>query len=282
MRVRLERLDSYAHDGLVFDVSDQGPLDGPPVVLLHGFPQRATSWNQVAPLLHAAGMRTFAPDQRGYSRGARPRGRSSYRMSRLVQDVVGLVETLGQGRVHLVGHDWGSAVAWALAATRPDLVSTLTSVSVPHPGAMVRSMRYADQLRRSWYMGFFQLPWLPERLLCSRRSDLERELRRGGLPADALARVWPEIIEDGALTGALNWYRAMPFSDPRVLRGRVRVPTTHVWSDGDVALGREGAELTGAYVDAPYRLEILAGISHWIPNEAPERLAEIVLARVRS
>jgi pimeloyl-ACP methyl ester carboxylesterase len=147
---------------------------------------------------------------------------------------------------------------------------------------MVRSMRYADQLRRSWYMGFFQLPWLPERLLCSRRSDLERELRRAGLPADALARVWPEIIEDGALTGALNWYRAMPFSDPRVLRGRVRVPTTHVWSDGDVALGREGAELTGAYVDAPYRLEILAGISHWIPNEAPERLAEIVLARVRS
>ncbi|HEY5420298.1 MAG TPA: alpha/beta hydrolase, partial [Marmoricola sp.] len=120
------------------------------------------------------------------------------------------------------------------------------------------------------------------RLLCSRRSALEQALRRGGLRADALARVWPEIIEDGALTGALNWYRAMPFSDPRVLRGRVRVPTTHVWSDGDVALGREGAELTGAYVDAPYRLEILAGISHWIPNEAPERLAEIVLARVRS
>jgi pimeloyl-ACP methyl ester carboxylesterase len=94
--------------------------------------------------------------------------------------------------------------------------------------------------------------------------------------------VWPEIVQDGALSGALNWYRAMPLSDRHLLRERVRVPTTHVWSDGDVALGREGADLTGAYVDAPYRLEVLAGLSHWIPEEAPERLAEIVLERVGS
>jgi pimeloyl-ACP methyl ester carboxylesterase len=275
-----ERLTTYAHDGLVFDVVDDGPVDGPVAVLLHGFPQRATSWQQVAPLMHAAGVRTVAPDQRGYSPGARPRGRSSYRMSRLVGDVVALVETLGRGRVHLVGHDWGAAVAWALAATRPDTVATLTSVSVPHPGAMVRSLRHVDQLRRSWYMGFFQLPWLPERVLSSRRTEVERALRAGGMPTDAVARVWPEIVQDGALSGALNWYRAMPLSDRHLLRGRVRVPTTHVWSDGDVALGRAGADLTGAYVDAPYRLEVLEGLSHWIPDEAPERLAEIVLERV--
>ncbi len=273
------RLTSYAHDGLVFDVRDEGPLDGPVVVLLHGFPQRASSWDLVVPLLHAAGMRTVAPDQRGYSRGARPRGRSSYRMSRLVGDVVALVAAVGAGPVHLVGHDWGAAVAWSTAASRPDLVTSLTSVSVPHPGAFIRSLRRVAQLRKSWYMAFFQMPWLPERLF-GRRSVAEREMRKSGMPPAAVARVWPEIIADGALPGGLGYYRAMPLSDPRLLRGTVRVPTTHVWSDQDVALDRHGAELTASYVDAPYRLEVLEGVSHWIPDEVPERLAEIVLDRV--
>src|SRR4051794_3512291 len=133
MSVRPERLDSYAYDGLVFDVADQGPLHGPEVVLLHGFPQRATSWDQVAPLLHAAGMRTLAPDQRGYSRGARPQGRSSYRMSRLVQDVVRLVETLGRGRAHLGGDDWGSPGGGAPAATRAHPGATPTPPPGPPP-----------------------------------------------------------------------------------------------------------------------------------------------------
>ncbi len=274
------RLTCYANDGLLFDVRDEGPLDGPVVLLLHGFPQRASSWDQVVPHLHAAGIRTVAPDQRGYSRGARPRGRSSYRMSRLVGDVVALVAAVGAGPVHLVGHDWGAAVAWSTAASRPDLVASLTSVSVPHPGAFVRSLRRVAQLRKSWYMGFFQLPWLPEQLL-GRRAVVEREMRGAGMPAAAVARVWPEIVADGALAGGLGYYRAMPFADPHALRGRVPVPTTHVWSDGDVALDRHGAELTASYVDAPYLLEVLEGVSHWIPDEAPERLATIVLRRVR-
>jgi pimeloyl-ACP methyl ester carboxylesterase len=275
------RLTCYAHDGLVFDVVDEGPLDGPVVVLLHGFPQRATSWRKVAPLLHAEGFRTVAPDQRGYSRGARPRGRSSYRMSLLVGDAAALVDALGVGPVHVVGHDWGAAVAWTLAAGRPDLVRTLTTVSVPHPGAMVRSLRTFDQLRRSWYMALFQLPWLPE-LLLGRRRVAELALRRAGMDADAVARFHSEMVQDGALPGGLGWYRAIPLSDPG-LRAKVRVPTTHVWSDADEALGRRGAELTASYVEgAPYRLEVLAGVSHWIPDEAPERLVEIVLERVRS
>ena len=274
------RLSSYTHDGLTFDVRDEGPLDGPVVVLLHGFPQRASSWDEVVPHLHAAGMRTVAPDQRGYSRGARPRGRAPYRMSRLVGDVVALVASVGAGPVHLVGHDWGAGVAWSTAVARPDLVTTLTSVSVPHPGAFVQSLRRGAQLRKSWYMAFFQLPWLPERML-GRRAFAEREMRKGGMPPTAVARVWPEIVADGALPGGLGYYRAIPFSDPRALRGPVRVPTTHVWSDRDVALGRHGAELTASYVDAPYLLEVLEGVSHWIPDEVPERLAEIVLARIR-
>jgi pimeloyl-ACP methyl ester carboxylesterase len=274
------RLTSYSHDGLDFDVLDEGPLDGVVIVLLHGFPQKATSWRRVTPLLHARGYRTVAPDQRGYSAGARPAGRSSYRMRLLVGDVVALVEALGGGPVHVVGHDWGAAVAWSLAAARPDLVSTLTTVSVPHPGAMVRSLRSFDQLRRSWYMGFFQAPWLPERMLARRRLA-ERFLRSAGMTSEAVALFHTEMVEGGALPGALAWYRAMPFSDPALLQARVRVPTTHVWSDGDDALGRAGAELAASYVvGAPYRLEVLEGVSHWVPDETPDRLAEIVLDRV--
>jgi pimeloyl-ACP methyl ester carboxylesterase len=274
-----QRITGLRHDGLVFDVRDEGPPDGPVVVLLHGFPQRASSWDAVVPLLHAAGCRTVAPDQRGYSRGARPRRRSSYRMSALVGDVVALVDAVGAGPVHLVGHDWGAVVAWSTAAARPDLVRSLTSVSVPHPEAFVRSLRRPGQLRKSWYMLAFQLPWLPERLL-GRRAFAEREMRKGGMPPEAVARLWPEILLDGALRGGLGYYRAIPFSAPRTMRGPVRVPTTHVWSDGDVALDRHGADLTASYVDAPYRLEVLTGVSHWIPDEVPDRLAAIVLERI--
>ncbi|MEP6817242.1 MAG: alpha/beta fold hydrolase [Marmoricola sp.] len=278
----LQRLTSYTNHGLVFDVLDEGPLDGPVVVLLHGFPQRATSWAKVTPLLHAEGFRTVAPDQRGYSPVARPRGRRAYRMGNLVGDVAALVDALGGRPVHVVGHDWGAAVAWSLASVRPDLVSTMTTVSVPHPGAMVRSFRSFDQLRRSWYLVFFQIPWLPE-LLLRRRRLAERAFGRAGMGPDALARYGAEMIEDGALRGGLGWYRAMPFSDPALLRAKVRVPTTHVWSDQDDALGRLGADLSASYVvGAPYRLEVLKGVTHWIPDEAPDRLAEITLARIRS
>lgn len=273
------RLTSYPHDGLVFDVTDEGPLDGDVIVLLHGFPQQATSWAKVAPLLHAGGYRTVAPDQRGYSPGARPARRSDYRLTELVDDVLGLVRALGDGPVHVVGHDWGAAVAWSLAAAHPDQVRTLTTVSVPHPQAMMKSLRTLSQLRKSWYMGFFQLPWLPERALSA--SFGERFLRGAGMNREAVARYRVEMVEGGALTYGLNWYRAMPLANPKGLGRRVRVPTTHVWSDGDHALGRLGANLSASYVvGAPYRLEVLGGVSHWIPDEAPERLAEIVLDRV--
>ncbi len=276
-----ERLNTYARDGLVFDLLDEGPLDGPVVVLLHGFPQRATSWAKVAPLLHARGLRTIAPDQRGYSRSARPRGRSAYRMAELVEDVVALVEELGGQPVDLVGHDWGAGAAWSVAAAHPDLVRTLTAVSVPHPVAMARALRTGDQLRRSWYMGFFQLPWLPE-LLLGRPRVAAKFLGGTGMSSEAIARYRSEIVGDGALPGGLGWYRALPLSNAGT-GGRVRVPTTHVWSDGDSALGRLGAELTASYVvDAPYQLEVLEGVSHWIPDEAPERLAAIILARIDS
>jgi pimeloyl-ACP methyl ester carboxylesterase len=273
-----ERIRSFAHGPLVFDVLDDGPVDGPAVVLLHGFPERASHWRDVSAVLHTAGLRTLAPDQRGYSPFARPRGRLAYRLSHLVADTVTLVERYG-APVHLVGHDWGAAVAWATASARPDRVRTLTTVSVPHPAAFARSLLSSAQALRSWYMLAFQIPGLAETVVRAAPDAFAASLRRGGLTEAEVARVWTEIVEYGALPGALGWYRALPFSaQPAV--GPVRVPTTHVWSDGDVALSRRGAELTGAQVHAPYELRVLHGVSHWVPTQAPEELADAVLARV--
>ncbi|MEV7552201.1 alpha/beta fold hydrolase [Amycolatopsis sp. NPDC089917] len=270
------RVGSFDHDGLVFDVRDTGPLDGPVVVLLHGFPQTSTSWAETAALLNDRGYRTIAPDQRGYSPRARPRGRFAYRSSRLVGDTVALIDAIGTGPVHLVGHDWGANVAWATAARRPDLIRSLTSVSVPHAGAFLRAMVTGDQLVRSSYMAFFQIPWLPERAMRSRPRLLDRTLAKTGMTTAQISRVHQEILLAGALTGGLNWYRAMFLQSPAGLRGRVSVPTTHVWSDGDTALSRRSAELAGQYVDGEYRLEILTGVSHWVPEEAAATLAAII------
>ena len=273
----MTRLLRYRHEGLTFDVRDEGPLDGGPVVLLHGFPERSSSWRHVAPLLHEAGLRTYAPDQRGYSPGARPRRRRDYRLQKLVGDVVALIDTVGRP-VHLVGHDWGAAVGWYVAAQRPDLVRTWTAVSVPHPLAFIRAALTSRQAAKSWYMAAFQLPLLPEKVAHTDRFD--QELRKGGMTAADVARFRREIVEDGALRGGLMWYRALPLLDRRHLTATVRVPTTFVWSDGDVAVGPAGGRHTPRHVEAPYRFVELTGVSHWIPTQAPGALARAILDRV--
>ncbi|MFE6924444.1 alpha/beta fold hydrolase [Nocardia sp. NPDC057663] len=276
------RLTSFTRAGLRFDVVDSGPIDGPVVLALHGFPQTASSLSELTALLNARGYRTIAPNQRGYSPGARPRGRVAYRVSELVGDMVALIREIDRGPVHLVGHDWGAMVAWSLAGARPDLVRSLVTVSVPHPGAYVRSLVSSDQLARSYYMGLFQLPVLPERLLLARPELLDRALAGTGMAPDAIARVHSEIVDTGALTGALNWYRALLLAGPRAVSAPVRIPVTHVWSSGDTALTRRGAELTERYVTGDYRLVVIDGASHWLPEERPQELAEIIVDRIES
>jgi len=275
------RIRTVARDGLTFDVLDEGPLEGEVVVLLHGFPERATSWRKVAPLLHAAGLRTLALDQRGYSPGARPSGRRAYRLTELVDDAAALVERAG-GSVHVVGHDWGAAVAWGLAARRPVLVRSLTAVSVPHPAAFQKAMLTSTQGLRSWYMLLFQAPYLVELAARRRGGPFDLGLAQSGMTRDEVARCRREVVESGALTGGLSWYRAIPFVDRALATERTSVPTTFVWSDGDTAIDRRGAELTASYVDAPYAYVELAGVSHWIPTQAPEQLATAILDRVWS
>ena len=277
-----EAVDSFQRDGLTFDVRDAGPADGEPVVLLHGFPQDSAAWDQVAPALHGAGLRTLAPDQRGCSPMSRPRGRARYSLRETTADVLALLDAAGLESAHVVGHDWGGMVAWALAAWHPDRVRTVTVLSVPHPRAMLKAMVTSDQALRSYYMFVFQLPWLPERLLLSGGgTPLRRMLRSGGLSREAAAHYVARMREPGALSAMLGWYRAMPL-ELRHGVGIVRVPTLHLWGTDDAFLGRAGIEDTARFVDAPYRLEILDGVSHWIPELAAGRVAELVTAHVRT
>ncbi|OBJ41394.1 alpha/beta hydrolase [Mycolicibacterium mucogenicum] len=266
-----ERITQYRNDGLTFDVVDSGPIDGDVVVLLHGFPQTAESWTAVSELLHANGFRTLAPNQRGYSPGARPKGRRQYTIPKLTDDVAALINLVG-GPVHVVGHDWGAAIAWSLAATKPELVRTLTAVSVPHTGAFLKAMAVGTQALHSYYMLIFQLPWLGERFA-------QLAMPRSGMTDEALAVTRAEVFDSGALTTALNWYRAMPFVNPKSAFTPVTRPTTYIWSDGDIALGRKGALLTEQFVHAPYKFEIVEGANHWLPDQHPELVARLIAER---
>lgn len=271
-------MDQFRRGDLVFDVHDAGPADGPVVVLLHGFPQSNSSWAAVIDRLTAQGFRCLAPNQRGYSRGARPSRRRDYRTSELVDDVAALIDASGAERVHLVGHDWGGFVAWAVAAELPSRLASVSPISVPHPAAFVKAILTSKQALASWYMLFFQLPWLPERfLLGNNETRLATNLAQGGMSPDAAARDAHAMAEPGALTAALNWYRAMPFSGGRPVAKRITVPTMYVWSDNDTALLEKAAKASGGYVSADYRFETLGGVSHWIPEERPDTVAELLL-----
>jgi pimeloyl-ACP methyl ester carboxylesterase len=267
--------------GLEFDVAVGGPADGAPVLLLHGFPQNASVWERVSPALHAAGLRTIAPDQRGYSPGARPADVTAYDQDECVADAVAIIEALGYDSAHVVGHDWGAIVGWGLAARHPERVRTLTAISVPHLRAVSKALLTdADQRRRLAYVLLFRQPGKAEEvLLADGAARLRGMLTSTGLDAAGIDRYVEPLLAPRALTAALNWYRAANLLEP-VAVGDVGVPTTFVWSDEDVAIGRTAAEHCGDHVKADYRFVPLSGVSHYIPDQAPDALAEAILARV--
>lgn len=261
---------------LTFDAVVFGEQDGEVVLALHGFPQSSWCWRHVWPSLVEAGYRVVAPDQRGYCAGARPPGVGAYAMPALVGDVVGMLDSLGVRRAHLVGHDWGAAVAWQVAARHPDRVRTLTAVSVPHPVAFTQALTTdADQRARSRYMRLLQDEGAEQALLLDDDAGLRRFFEGAG-ESVAVERHLAEMREPGRLTACLNWYRAAS-RDLVDDVPPVTVPTLYVWSDGDLALGRTAAEATGSLVDGPYRFVELTGVSHWVPEEASERLSALML-----
>jgi pimeloyl-ACP methyl ester carboxylesterase len=263
---------------LVFDVYEDGPADGTPVLLLHGFPQHASSWNALVPLLTEQGYRTLAMNQRGYSPGASPRKRSAYKIPELVADVAAVVDELAGGRAHVVGHDWGAAVTWGFGAAHPEKVRSLTALSVPHVGAFLSAMWSSRQGLRSWYMAMFQLPWLPEQLLGRR---YEWFLRYFGQSSEPARRDFAEFDGPASFTGPLNYYRAMPLTDLRAAFQPVTVPSLFIASDGDIAVDKRGVQNCAKYVHAPYRLETLHGVSHWILDEAPAEAAALLLPHLK-
>lgn len=276
-----ERLRSFRRDDLRFDVRDSGPLDGDPVVLLHGWPGGADTWTEVERELAGQGWRTFTPDQRGYSPEARPSAVKRYAMPELVDDALALLDAAGIQRAHVVGHDWGGAVSWALASRAPTRVCSLTVLSTPHPAAMARALVASDQAFRSAYVAAFQVRWLPERVLLAHGGHVLREvLRRSGLDEGHVDRYVERQREPGALSAGLSWYRAL-LSSPRATVGDISVPTLYVWSTGDAALGRAAAEGTGDHVTGPYRFEILEGFSHWLPETVPALVGRLIDAHAR-
>lgn len=254
---------------LVFDVTVTG--EGPPVLLLHGFPQTSHCWRHLVP--HLSSYRLVLPDQRGYSPGARPPDVEDYRLPRMVDDALGLLDALGIDRAHVIGHDFGAAVGWQLGARHPDRVRTLTVLSVPHPRAMIDALRGdPDQRERSQYMRTFARPGYDEELL----ADDARLLRAFFTDAVDVEQVVAAAREPGALASWLRWYPGQRLEDLGNTP-RVTVPTLHVWSDGDAALGPAATAATAEWVTGPYRLEVLEGVSHWIPEEAADRVAAVLL-----
>ncbi len=272
-----------------FTAHAAGPEDGRLVLLLHGFPQNSFEWRHQMAALAAAGYRAVAFDQRGYSPGARPEGVEQYRMEHLVADVLAVADELGAHRLDLVGHDWGGAVAWLVAAHYPQRVRTLTAVSMPHPAAFALALSGGDpdQAAKSSYIEMLrQEGTAEEALLAGDGRGLRRVLAATGHPypdnTDEYIRL---LSEPGALTGALNWYRAVSVSEAAARSAgglKVQVPTMYVWGDADAALGRVAAERSAEFVEGPYRFEVLEGVGHWIPEEVPDDLSKLLLEHLSS
>lgn len=262
-----------------FDALAAGPPEGELVLLLHGFPQTSAEWRAQLGALGDAGYRAVAPDQRGYSRRARPEGTEWYHVRHLVADVLAMADWLGGHTFHLVGHDWGAVVAWQVAGRYPDRLRSLTAVSVPHPVAFASAMvsGSGDQRDRSSYVGFFRQPGSEDTLT----PEVLRALFEGsGHPGDVDEYV-RALAEPGAVAAALNWYRTIDLGMVMGL-GPVTTPTLFVWSTDDIAIGREGAEATADHVAGPYRFEVLEGVSHWIPEEAADDLNRLLLEHLAS
>jgi pimeloyl-ACP methyl ester carboxylesterase len=265
-------------NGIKLHVVQAGPKSGVPVVLLHGFPEFWYGWRHQIPALVEAGCRVIVPDQRGYNLSDKPKGVKEYDVHTLVDDIIGLIDALGYEKVNLVGHDWGAGVAWTLAILHPERLHRLSIMNVPHPAVMRRFLqRDLEQIRRSWYVFFFQLPWLPE-------AGMKQDNWRGAVSAlrgsgkihtfmnediDKYKEAWSQ---PEAMTSMINWYRALIRHTPKLLQDpRIRVPTLMMWGMKDFALSHRMARPSMDYVDDG-NLIFFPEATHWVQHDAAEEV----------
>ena len=269
--------------GLRFHTVSEGPPDGRLVLLLHGFPEFWYSWRHQLPALGACGLRAVAPDLRGYNLSDRPRGVRAYDLDLLAGDIAALVGALGADQADLVGHDWGGAVAWHTAAHHPQRVRRLAVLSCPPPAALAQALlRDPGQRRRSAYMFFFQLPYWPERRLGGARlRDWIRSWAGRGdvFSEEDLDRYVEAFAQPGALSAALNYYRAAFRRSFRTLRERprpVEAPTLVLWGQTDRILGVDLLRGLDRFVAGPLRVEVVPGAGHFVQQEAPEAVSRLL------
>jgi pimeloyl-ACP methyl ester carboxylesterase len=275
----LERITTRT--GLVFDTWVAGPTDGPLVLLLHGFLQSRHTWRDQVPALAAAGFRVVAPDQRGYSPGARPDPTelANYAFDRLIDDVLDLADALGreQRRFHLIGHDWGGQVAWGVAARRPDRLASLAILSRPHPASFLEALQApdGDQSHRSRHHRAFLDASTGPTLLANDCRRLRLMLADAGVPPSAIDDYVSVLRDPAAMEAALAWYRALP--QLRTSVGAISVPTLYIWGDADQTVGRTAAEGTSRHVNGPFRFVVLPGVGHFVTDEAADTVNRLLV-----
>ncbi len=271
-------LTSIEVGDLVFDARMSGPADGEPVFLLHGFPSTSDQWRHQIRALGAAGYRVIAPDQRGYSAGARPPDVEDYAIELIADNVVGMADALGIDEFHVVGHDFGGAAAWTVGGRHPGRVLSLTSISTPHPAALTASIGSADsdQADRSSYVDAFVRPGSENIFLGNDAAALRGLYAGQGLSPQEMEPQLSVLNDSAAMIAALNWYRAS-FNADGFAVGPSTVPTMFIWSTGDDFLGPDPAYLTADYVEAGYRFEILHGVDHWVPEVAADVVNPLLL-----
>ncbi len=270
---------------LIFQAMVSGNKSNEPaVIFLHGFPETAYMWKETIRAVEKAGYYCLAPDQRGYSATARPKKKSEYRLEKLAQDVIDMADAQGLEKFHLVGHDWGSAVGWALAATYPERILSWTAMSVPHIRAFGQAIQTdKDQAKKSAYINAFQRRGIAEWILKRKKLKLLREQLWNTSPPDQLDNYVQIFQQKGAIKAALNWYRAnykemkkdyrlIPIED-------IHVPTLLIWGKNDEAINRTSVDLTEAYMKGDYQLEVLDA-GHWLTQEAGPRVIELIISHL--
>lgn len=269
--------------GIRLHYVEAGPGEGPLLVLLHGFPEFWYSWRHQIPVLAQAGFHVVAPDMRGYGLSDKPVGWRQYKGDGLAHDIAGLIRHFGVERAYLAGHDWGAAVAYMTAMRHPEAIEKLAILNVPHPERMLSGFRTLRQLRKSWYMFFFQIPGLPERGFARDGFSFGKRSLRADSPrafSDAdLERYAESWAQPGALTGMINYYRAALRQSPRAALAQlvpIHTPTMVIWGMRDRHLGSELAEPLPQWVP-DVRMERIAEATHWVQHDAPERVNELLI-----